>query len=230
MMHPHPQEIAIVGLGSGATLYAAGGRAETRRIHLIEIVASQLHTLRQLHARTGYVGLGSLLDDPRISFTFADARRELRFGGRTYDLIEADALRPTSAYAGNLYSLEYFELLRRHLRPGGFAVTWAPTQRTIETFARVFPDGLLYEHDNIAVLIGSNRPIAWRADEATQRLTSAFSRAYYARAHVDIAPYLDAFKTLRPMTLKRDAARLSSDINHDLYPRDEFRVPQASAP
>ena len=49
--------------------------------------------------------------------------------GAGYDIIEADALRPTSAFAGNLYSVEYFALLRDHLEPGGYAVTWAATER-----------------------------------------------------------------------------------------------------
>ena len=40
----------------------------------------------------------------------------LRKGDRRYDIIEADALRPTSAYAQS-FSVEDFELLRAHLNP-----------------------------------------------------------------------------------------------------------------
>ena len=56
-----------------------------------------------------------------------DGRAFLMRQPAQYDVIEADALRPNSSLAGNLSSVEYFELLRDRLRPGGFAVTWSPT-------------------------------------------------------------------------------------------------------
>ena len=53
-----------------------------------------------------------------------DGRRFVMQSRERFDVIEADALRPNSAYSGNLYSREYFELLRSRLTPGGLAVTW----------------------------------------------------------------------------------------------------------
>ena len=74
-------------------------------------------------------------------------------------MVEADALRPQSAYAGNLYSVEYFALVRRSLKPGGFGVSWQPTRRTRDTFVKVLPHVLLFKR----VLIGSNTfaPRGW---------------------------------------------------------------------
>ncbi|HVF40211.1 MAG TPA: fused MFS/spermidine synthase, partial [Gemmatimonadaceae bacterium] len=149
MLHPNPQSIAVIGLGSGATLFAAGGREETRKITLIEIVAPQLATLRQVNRVKADPGLRALLDDDRIQYRFADARRFILLGTEKYDVIEADALRPASAYAGNLYSEEYFALLKEHLNTGGFAVTWAPTERVVRTFVKVFDHTLLYRDANI---------------------------------------------------------------------------------
>jgi hypothetical protein len=227
MLHPDPRRVAIIGLGSGATLYAAGGRRETARITSIEIVAPQLAALRQLSRVKSYGGIASLLSDSRVTFTAGDARAVLALGSERYDVIEADALRPTSAYAGNLYSTEYFTLLREHLAPGGFAVSWAPTDRVVETFAQVFPHAVLYTHAGVRLLIGSNQPVTWDGAALTARLGSDFSRAYYARAGVPIAPYLTAFATTRPVVLSRGDARLgSADVNTDLFPKDEYLVPQ----
>lgn len=72
-----------------------------------------------------------------------------------FDIIEADALRPGSAYAGNLYSEEYFELLLSRLTPGGIAGTWAPAGRVRRTFIRVFP----YVVSLPRILLRSNAPI-----------------------------------------------------------------------
>jgi spermidine synthase len=229
MLHPDPREIAIVGLGSGATLYAAGGRHETRRISSIEIVAPQLETLRRLNDRRRDGGLASLLSDDRIAFTFADARTVIRLGGEKYDVIEADALRPTSAYAGNLYSVEYFTLLREHLKPRGFAVSWAPTQRVIDTFVSVFPHAMLYEQSEVRLLVGSNEPIAWDPAVVSERLRHDFSRAYYARAGVDVERYLREFASATPTMFDAEQDRATPpDLNTDLFPRDEFLVPRGS--
>lgn len=222
MLHPAPREIAVIGLGSGATLFAAGGRAETERITCIEIVAPQFVTLQRLSRIKPDGGLKSLLGDPRIDCTFADGRAVLRLGDRKYDIIEADALRPTSAYAGNLYSTQYFELLKEHLKPGGFAVSWAPTQRVVETFVKVFPYALLYQAD-VDVLIGSSQPVKWNSAEISARLRSDFSRAYYARAGVQVEPYLETFTQHQPVlfTPSYDRSKLK-DVNTDLHPKDEY--------
>jgi spermidine synthase len=104
-----------------------GGRPETTVIDSIEIVEPALETLRRLNGYRPYPGLVALLKDPRVQHYFTDGRAFLMRQPAQYDVIEADALRPNSSLAGNLYSVEYFELLRDRLRPGGFAVTWSPT-------------------------------------------------------------------------------------------------------
>ena len=42
---------------------------------------------------------------PRIEHVTGDGRTYLMRSGRQFDIIEADALRPTSAFSGNVYSI-----------------------------------------------------------------------------------------------------------------------------
>ena len=70
-------------------------------------------------------------------------------------MIEADALRPNSAYSGNLYSTEYFQMLKAHLKPDGLAVTWAPTDRVLASFLAVFPHVIVVD----GIAIGSQQPL-----------------------------------------------------------------------
>jgi spermidine synthase len=63
-----------------------------------------------------------------------DGRHALDADTTTYDILEADAIRPEVAYSGNLYSLEFFAACARRLRPGGIMCTWSPTPRVHETF------------------------------------------------------------------------------------------------
>jgi spermidine synthase len=220
LIHPRPEVVALIGLGSGETLFGAAGRAETSELHSIEIVEPQLPTLVRLRAQRDYAGLNVLLDDRRIFHVFTDGRAFILKGGRKYDVIEADALRPTSAYSGNLYSREYFDLLRRHLRPGGLAVTWEPTDRTRRTVLSVFPHVLAFR----AILIASETPIPWDPDVVRARMADHSTRAFYRRGHVDIAALMADVHSQTPVVYGPSADRSSADINLDIFPRDEYLV------
>ena len=217
MLHPAPVEVAVIGLGSGDTAYSLGGRKETARITVIEIVQPQLATLQQLQTRRPYNGLQGLLQDTRFEFVFTDGRTFLGRQTRMYDVIEADALRPTSAFAGNLYSYEYFLLLKSRLKPGGLAVTWAPTGRVIDTFVQAFPHVLQIG----AILVGSTDPIEYEPELIRARAQDPFTRAHYVNAGIDV------MAAVAPL-LAAEVFRYSGgtggdrDINRDLHPKDEY--------
>ncbi len=220
LLHPLPVDVAVIGLGSGDTLYASAARPETRRIDSIEINGAQLTTLRELHARTGYGGLDRLLKDGRIHHITGDGRRHLLDATRRYDIIEADALRPTSAFAGNLYSREYFQLLRQRLKPGGLAVTWVPTARTLETFVAVFPHVARFDF----VLVGSNEPIVVERGEILRRARMPAVEQHFLAADLNLAPYVATLlRDYRPVP--RGTSKDTSGHNSDLFPRDELGLP-----
>lgn len=220
-LHPAPQSVLVIGLGSGDTLFGTGGRPETERMECVEILAPQLLTLALVDQRRPYAGLRSLLRDGRVHHLATDGRALLMRGTRRYDVIQADALRPGSAYAGNLYSVEYFDQMRRGLRPGGFGVSWGPTPRTRDAFVKAFPYVLAFGH----TLIGSETKIAFDPEVVRARLRHPFTRAYYERAGIDIeallGPHLDAGAVAFGPEVDRE--RLV-DVNTDLFPKDEYLV------
>lgn len=222
-IHPDPKQIAVIGLGSGDTVYAAAGRQEVEAITSIEIVGPQLDTLTALAPRYRYGGLEGLLSDPRIEHVATDGRLALMRSDARFDIIEADALRPTSAYSGNLFSDGYFELLRRRLRPGGLAVTWSPTVRVHNAFVRVFPYVVAFPE----ILIGSNEPIAIDREAVLARLRDPRARDHYARASIPVDDLIATyFVELARYTPDFDRRTLT-DFNTDLFPRDELDRPAA---
>jgi spermidine synthase len=216
-IHPSPRTAAVIGLGSGDTVHAVAGRREIARVTCVEIIRGELTTLRELRRRFPYGGLLNLVEDRRIEQVFGDGRIHLRRGG-VYDIIEADALRPGSAYSGALYSDTYFALVREHLAPNGLAATWAPTQRVYNTFIRAFP----YVVGMPGILIGSNDPIPIDRAAIEARLADATTREYFDRAGIDIkkllATYLDAPTMYTPAYPRQQLV----DVNTDLFPKDEF--------
>ena len=221
LLHPNPRRIAVIGLGSGDTVFGTGGRVETETIESIEIIGAQIETLHALTERWAYPGLQQLLADPRVHFEVTDGRAYIRRSKRRYDVIEADALRPSSAFAGNLYSVEYFALLRDRLEPGGYAVTWAATERIRNGLAQVFPHVLVIRE----VAIGSTRAIPGDLEIVRDRLRVPFTKSYYARGAVPIDETLGPYLTSIPLRIGPDTDRSTmGDVNRDLFPKDEFAV------
>jgi spermidine synthase len=218
-IHPAPADVLIIGLGSGDTAFAAAGRREVQRLRCVEIIGAQLETLRRLARIRPYPGLLALLSDRRVEHVVGDGRAYLLHAGRAFDIVEADALRPTSAYAGNLYSREYFELVQRHLKPGGLAVTWAPTERVRHTFVSVFPHVLAFGD----IYVGSDTPIPFDPNMVAARV--AAMRSYYDAAGLDINAVLRPYLRSRPRAYGPADRRAVTDLNTDTFPRDEFDLP-----
>ena len=218
-IHPAPRRIALIGLGAGETVFGAAGRSSLVSIDSIEIVQPELMVLEQFPDRARFPTIGRFLADERMHHHFADGRAFLRRTIERYDIIEADALRPTNAYSGNLYSVEYFELVRDRLAPGGLAVTWAPTERVLSSFVSVFPFVLSFED----VAVGSLSPIAFDRAAIQARLDDPFSREYYAAGNVNISVALAKYLSTEPARFTPDSPRPPErDLNRDLFPRDEF--------
>jgi spermidine synthase len=219
-LHPAPRDVAIIGLGSGDTVYGVAGRPDIAKITCVEIIGPQLGGLRQLAKRQPYGGLSGLLADRRIEHVTGDGRIFLMRSGATFDIIEADALRPTSAYSGNLYSEEYFTLVKSRLKPGGLAATWLPTERVHNAFVRVFPHVVSAE----GVLVGSRDPIDVDRDAILRRIADPRVREHYASAGINIEELMSLYLA-RPARYAPDFNRDAlADVNSDLFPRDEYNL------
>jgi len=210
-----PAHVAIIGLGSGDTAWAAGVRRETRDITVLELCAPQLGLLGRLAGVAGLSHLDRFLQDPRLSVINADGRRELARRDRRYDLIEADALFPESAYSGNLYSREFFALAASRLDRGGAMCTWAPSTRVYRTFCDAFPNVL--EFDEGEILLGSPDPLPLDVERWAARARSTRTRWYLGEKIAE--QVLASLQSARPADRERYRARLA---NEDLFPRDEF--------
>jgi predicted membrane-bound spermidine synthase len=218
IVHPEPRDVAIIGLASGDTAWGAACRRETRNEVVFEICSPQLRLLRAFAARPAESpALRGLLSDPRVRIVVADGRHALERESALYDVIELDALRPYHAGSGNLYSLEFFESCRRHLKPGGVMCTWAPTPRTYGTFLRAFPYVLDFVDGKI--LVGSSGPLD--VDLAAWRERLGTTRGYLGAKLADGVG--QQLTTARP---PKRMPRQEPDTNRDLFPRDEFATPR----
>jgi hypothetical protein len=191
-----------------------------KSVETIEIVGSQLDVLRAFSREHPDPGVARLLSDDRFRFFVGDGRTHVRHDPQGYDIIEADALRPGSAYAGNLYSLEYFALLRASLRPGGLAVSWLPTPRVERTFVRSFPYVLLFE----SIGVGSDAPIAFDREALLARCDEPWVRSYFQQVGISLRKLVETRLAARaPVSIGPEVDRAEiGDVNSDLFAKDEF--------
>ncbi len=88
-----------------------------------------------------------------------------------FDVITSDPVDPWVKGSAALNTVEYYQMCKRHLKPGGIMSLWMPlyesntaaTKSFVSTFFEVFPNGLIFSNDEHfegydAVLIGQSDP------------------------------------------------------------------------
>jgi predicted membrane-bound spermidine synthase len=217
-IHPSPERVAVIGLGSGDTAWAAACRPETRDVTVFELLAPQRRLLTRLAAQAAPpAGLVAFLADPRLRHRVADGRNALALGDARYDIIEMDALFPSSPGSGTLYSVEFFQLCARRLRPGGLMCSWSPRPRVAAGFRRAFPH--VIEMRDASILIGSNDPLPLDVAAWVSRARSAPVAGYLGDNNV--RKLVACLESAQPATAGPAA---EGDVNRDLFPRDEFKT------
>lgn len=218
LVHPDPQRVLAIGVGSGGTPWGATVNRATREIRGVELVAPVIDAVREIAAARPDSGLAALLADPRVRLEYGDGRRALTRGDSRYEVIEADAIRPQSSHSGLLYSAEFLEEVKARLAPGGLYVQWAPTWRVIDTFAAAFPYVVLLRP--VQVMIGSDRPIPLDEARLAELLRRSDVVAHARRGN----PTAGDLSRLGSGGIERwgpDTPR-RGDVLTDMEPRDEF--------
>lgn len=219
LVHPNPDSVFVIGVGSGGTPYAAGINPATRAVRAIELVRPVYAVLGDYAATRPDSAVGRMLADARFELIEGDGRREIFAGGQRYDVIESDAILPESSHSGLLYSREFMEAIRDSLNPGGIAVQWAPTARTLATFRSVHRYVVVVRPFN--VLLGSDQPIPFARPQLTARLTEPAVSAYLRAAGVDPAALARGIEA-EPLRFGPANPPAAEALNTDLFPRDEL--------
>ena len=158
-IHPNPRTALVIGLGGGATAGAVSVH-DGVDVDVVELAGSVVRGARFLES----INYG-VLSRPNVHLRVDDGRNFLMLTPRRYDVVTADVIHPIFAGSGNLYSVEYFRLMRRVLNPGGIVLQWvAGTEAEYKTIARtflsVFPGTTAWVGGGL--LVGSVEPLRLR--------------------------------------------------------------------
>ena len=156
-LFPQAKDALVIGLGGGVTPGVLS-RNENLNIDIVELSDTVVEGARWFNHVNN-----KILDQPNVKLIVDDGRNYLLKSLKRYDIITADVIQPNHAGAGNLYSKEYFELVKRSLKPGGIVVQWigrraeSQYKAIMRTFLDVFPNATLWA--NGIIMVGSIDPI-----------------------------------------------------------------------
>jgi spermidine synthase len=222
LLHPSPDNALAVGLGIGATPYGMLLDSRLRKVETVEICAG----LGDLLAKLGELGAHEsrlLLEDPRLDLRAGDGRKRLLAADERYDIVTVDALRPQSGYSGNVYSVEFYELVASRLAPQGLFAQWVPTQRVLTSVMQVFPYVATTVGPGPATfLVASNEPLPDDLADAAQRFHNLPHGRLSPEQRASLARFLEHARLTKVRSGEPPAATAETELNRDLHPRDEY--------
>ena len=179
LLHPKPRSVLVVGCGAGVTAGSFVLYPDIERIVICEIEPLIPQVVAQYFGQENH----DVLNDPRVEVVYDDARHYILTTQEKFDIITSDPIHPWVKGAATLYTKEYFELVKRHLNPGGVVTQWVPLYESksdvvkseIATSSRSFPTGRSGATTNDGqgydiVLLGQAEATKIDVDELQQRL------------------------------------------------------------
>ena len=159
-------------IGTRAFVEALLQTSEVESITLVELSSALINNLTKMPL------FDEMLSDNRVQLIIDDGRRFLLQTDKKFDLILIDPLRTTTAYSNNLYSRQFFELVRRHLSDRGVFLVWMDERKVMpRTIATVFDHVKMYSMlKYLAFCLASNAPLQIDK-EREQTIISHFSAA-----------------------------------------------------
>lgn len=146
-----PKRVLMIGLSTGSWTQVVANHPDLEEMIAIEINPGYVELIEQ------YDVVKSLLDNPKLELVVDDGRRWLnRHPDEKFDLIMINTTYNWRAHASALLSVEFLELMRKHLNEGGIAMyNSTGSARVQKTASEVFP----YAYRMINFMVVSDSPM-----------------------------------------------------------------------
>ncbi len=166
---PDARVAAVIGVGTGLSTHTLLANAALERVDTIEIEPAMAEASR----RFAPINANTFLD-PRSNLVFDDAKTYFSTHNRRYDLIISEPSNPWVSGVSSLFTSEFYQLVRRYLKPGGVMVQWMQLYEidlslvasVLRSLGDHFPDYVIYSSTDGDLLIVAgdkevlSRPIA----------------------------------------------------------------------
>jgi spermidine synthase len=155
LLHPAPQSVLFLGLGTGISV--AGSKPFPGLIRsAVELSQGSIYAAKYLFTRVN----ANILDQVQVQRD--DARHFLSSTQRHYDVIVGDLFHPDIAGMGSLLSVQQFQRAKNHLNTDGIFVQWLALNQfdiqsmkaVLRSFQQVYPNAQMFMDGMHLALVG----------------------------------------------------------------------------
>jgi spermidine synthase len=221
LLHPRPRRALTVGFGSGGTSYSM-------TLHGVKVDCVEIEEAVARAAPLFDSENHGVRSHPRFRLILDDARSWLRVAPVRYDAIVTDCTNLQYRSNGDLYTTDYFRLMKARLREGGLAAAWVPAngirEDDLKTLLRSFRS--VFAHTSVwymnvlptdfLIVVGTPGPL----DLDVEQLRARMSQPGVAEdlAAVDLADPCRLLTTLLTAGEQLDAYLGTGPLNTDDRP------------
>jgi len=189
------KDVLVVACGAGVTAGSFVPYPNIERITICDIEPLVPKVVTPMFGNVNYHIVDGIdkenphmVEGKEVKVVYDDGRHYIRTlpGDAKFDVITSDPIDPWVKGCAALNTLEYYEMCRRHLKPGGVMSLWIPLYESdnetiksvLATFFKVFPNGMLFSNDlegngYDAILLGQVEPTMIDLEKLHERLNTA---------------------------------------------------------
>ena len=152
LLPPHPSSVLVIGCGAGVTAGAVSIDPAVQRETIAEI---EPLVPRVVSAYFGAYNF-HVITNPKVHIEIDDARHFILTTNQKFDAVTSDPLDPWVKGAATLYTVEFLDVVKDHLMPGGvvtlFVQLYESNRQAVKselaTFFQAFPNGVVFGNTN----------------------------------------------------------------------------------
>jgi spermidine synthase len=143
-----PKDVLVIAFGAGITAGSVLASDDVASLDVVDL-NPDIEGINGFFTDVN----GDVYHQPRFHFHNDDGRNYLVTSGKEYDLIISDSTHPRAYDSWILYTDEFYQSVRRRLRPGGIFAQWVPVLGSMQgdlfrihlnTFRQSFPHSSLW--------------------------------------------------------------------------------------
>jgi spermidine synthase len=219
------KKVVVIGCGAGVTAGAVSIDPALEHETIAEIEPLVPRVVSTYFAEHNF----DVVRNPKVHVQIDDARHFIETTKEKFDAVTSDPLDPWVKGAAMLYTVEFFEMVKQHLNPGGVVTLFVQLYESntdavkseIGTFLEAFPNGIVFGNTNEGkgydlVLVGQVEPTKIDVDAIEAKLQRPeYAPIKRSLGQIGMNSAIDLFSTYagrKPDLLPwlRDA-----QINHD---------------
>jgi spermidine synthase len=218
------RDVLVVACGAGVTAGSFVPYPNIERITICDIEPLVPKVVTPMFGKENYHIVDGIdkenphmVEGKEVKVVYDDGRHYIRTLPMEvkYDVITSDPIDPWVKGCAALNTVEYYEMCKEHLNPGGVMSLWIPLYQSdndtiksvISTFFQVFPNGVFFSNDTNdegfdAILIGQVEPMRIDLDKLHEKLDSPdYARVKESLIEAGFGMDIKG-RTWRPNTLK----------------------------